>query len=274
MRPSLLYIFVLATMLMACADGKKQETTAVENDSTAVDSLPADSDTIVAESVPVSADGLFADFIYGYMKSKKRQLERTVFPLPMAKDGTEIQVQKEAWKHDRLFSRMDMICLLFQDEKAIGIEKDTAVKQVSVDMLDLKASHVKQYVFQKVRGQWFLTRINEHALSQNSNSDFYQFYKQFASSPKFQKQHIANPFLFTTYDSDNFSTIEGTLDVVQWPDYAPQFPQGIVATLNYGQAFPNPNSRVLLLNGVSNGMTCTLVFKKVRGKWMMTKFSN
>lgn len=273
MKPSFLFLLVVG-LLVACADGKKSETVAVMGDSLKVDSLMTDSDTVAIDSVPLAADGLFADFIYGYMKSRKRQLERTTFPLSVKVDGKESMVQKEQWQYDKLFSRMDMICLLYQDEKSIGVEKDTAIKKVSVDMFDLKKNYVKQYVFQKPKGQWYLTNINQHALAQNENSDFYKFYRQFASSTKYQKQHIANPFLFTTYDSDNFSTIEGTLDVVQWPDYAPEFPQGMVATINYGQTFPNPNTRVLMLYGVSNGMTCTLVFKKVRGEWMMTKFSN
>ena len=111
-------------------------------------------------------------------------------------------------------------------------------------------------------------------MADNVNSDFYRFYHRFSRSLQFQLAHIADPFAFKTYDSDNFQTIEGVLDAAQWPDYRPELPKGTITNINYGQAYGNARRRVLMICSQSGGMGCSLVFVRKGSTWMLESLEN
>ena len=232
---------------------------------------------VAADSVPeppVAADGLFDDFVYSFTKNRRFQLERIAFPLSITQDGTETKIESKDWKFTPLFTKGGVYTLIFDNLKAISAEKDTAVKHVVVENVYLSRDRVKQYVFDRLRGRWFLTAINEHAMADNVNSDFYRFYHRFSRSLQFQLAHIADPFAFKTYDSDNFQTIEGVLDAAQWPDYRPELPKGTITNINYGQAYGNARRRVLMICSQSGGMGCSLVFVRKGSTWMLESLEN
>ena len=218
--------------------------------------------------------GLFDDFVYSFTKNRRFQLERIAFPLSFTQDGTETKIESKDWKFTPLFTKGGVYTLIFDNLKAISAEKDTAVKHVVVENVYLSRDRVKQYVFDRLRGRWFLTAINEHAMADNVNSDFYRFYHRFSRSLQFQLAHIADPFAFKTYDSDNFQTIEGVLDAAQWPDYRPELPKGTVTNINYGQAYGNARRRVLMICSQSGGMGCSLVFVRKGSTWMLESLEN
>ncbi len=232
-----------------------------------------DTTDAVAEP-PLAADGLFDDFVYSFTKNRRFQLERIVFPLSVTVDGVATKLESKDWKFTPLFTKGGVYTLIFDNPKAISAEKDTAVKHVVVETIYLSKQRAKQYVFDRLRGRWFLTAIQEHPLKDHANSDFYHFYHKFSRSLAFQLSHIADPFEFKTYDADNFQTIDGVLDVSQWPDYRPELPKGTITNIHYGQAYSNAHRRVLMICSQSGGMGCSLFFVKKGTSWMLERLEN
>lgn len=234
-------------------------------------------DSTSADSIgnpPKAADGLFDDFIYSFMRNKHFQLERTNFPLPNIIDGSDHPIARADWKYDPIYSKLDSYTIIFDSEKSTAAQKDTTLHAVVVEWVYLSKRRVKQYHFAKTDGQWRLVRIEQHNISKNVNCDFYEFYHRFATDKAFQHRHILNPFNFKTHDFDNFQTIEGVLDVEQWPDYRPNLPQGTITNINYGQDYANAKRRVLLMCSPSGGMGCSLTFIKKGKSWMLEKLEN
>lgn len=266
------YTLLVLFLLVACQKTKSEAPHAPAADSTevVVDSPQQDS----IPEPPKAADGLFDDFIYSFMRSPRFQLSRTDFPLPHSIDGTNHLIERSAWKHDRLYSLQETYTVIFDNAKQIKAEKDTSIHHVIVEWVNLDRKRVKQYLFNKVQGQWRLTGLESHGLKHNVNSDFYSFYDQFSKSTSFQLKHIANPFSFKTYDSDNFQAIEGVLDVAQWPDYRPDLPKGTITNVNYGQNYGNARRRILMVCSPSGGMGSSLTFVRSGKTWMLERLEN
>lgn len=271
---SFLFLLAALTLLGACAGHKTSEPEQAEaSDSLglAADSLPADSQTVAP---PRAVDGLFDDFIFSFMRNRSFQMERIKFPLDNYIDGVNHPIARNSWRFDRLYLKQELYTVIFDSEASAAAEKDMSLGHVEVEWVYLGKKRVKQYRFDKVGGRWLLTSIDQHHLSKNVNSDFYDFYHHFSESASYQKKHIRNPFTFTTYDFDNFQAVEGLLDVEQWPDYKPDLPKGVITNVNYGQSYGDHRRRVLLLCSPSGGMGCTLVFEHTGKNWYLTRLEN
>lgn len=267
------WVFIAIICLEAC---RKETPAAVEatplEDS--ISEIVCDSDTIVEDAPPAAADGLFADFIYDFMRRKQFQMSRVAFPLSVKTNGKEERVAREAWKFDHLYAHQDIYTITYDNPKHLQADKDTALTHVTVDMIQFKQGTVRQYVFNKQRGQWMLTAIDEHALSSATDKDFLGFYQKFATNTDYQHSHITNPFEFKTYDYDTFQELEGILDAAQWVDYCPDMPTGLMVNIRYGEAQPQSKFRALAIISVSAGMGCTMEFHRQSKGWMLTRLEN
>ena len=267
------WFFIAMIALQAC---RKEAPAAVEatplNDS--ISEMVSDSDTIVEDAPPAAADGLFADFIYDFMRRQHFQLSRVAFPLPVKKDGKEERIAREAWKFDHLYAHQDIYTITYDNPKSLQADKDTTLTHVKVEMIQWKQGTVREYIFNKERGQWMLTAIDEHALSSTTDKDFLAFYQKFATNTDYQHAHIKNPFEFKTYDYDSFQELEGILDAAQWVDYRPDMPTSLMANIRYGEAQPQSKFRALAIISISAGMGCTMEFHRQSKGWMLTRLEN
>lgn len=267
---------ILMLLLFAACSGKKQENppeNVPERDTLAC-TAAIDTPVVAETEPPRTADKLFDDFIYGFMKNKKFQLGRIKFPLANWVDGKNKPIAREAWKYDYMYSRQDIYTMIFNDEKSLDSEEDTSVHNVTVEWVYLEKERVKQYIFQKENGLWMLTALNQHALSRNENSDFYTFYRHFANDSTYQLSHIQDPFSFSTYDTDSFQDIEGVLDAAQWADFRPELPKDVITNINYGQVYRDTGRRILVVCSLSGGMNCKLEFHKKGKKWILVHLEN
>lgn len=266
------YSIAALLLLSACRGGKVSDPEAALPDSVVVEADEAAHDA--EPTPPEAADGLFDDFIYSFMRSRNFQVERTDFPLPNRIDGKDLPIARKDWKFDPLYVKQDVYTLLFDNPRSVKAEKDTSLKHVVVEWVYLDKKRVKQYHFNKRQGRWRLTALETQDLGRHANSDFYEFYRRFSSQPDFQRAHIANPFRFKTYDSDNFQDIEGLLDVSQWPDYRPNLPEGVITNINYGQSYGDARQRVLMICSPSGGMGCSMTFVRKGDTWMLQYLEN
>ncbi|MCH5182365.1 MAG: DUF4348 domain-containing protein [Prevotellaceae bacterium] len=275
-----LFLGAAASLWLSSCSGMRsevQDEVAAEGDTLVAEAeRPDDADSVelAAPAPPKTADLLFDDFIYGFMRSRNFQLQRIVFPLPCIKDGVSTSMARESWRFDRLYARSDVYMMIFDGQKKTGSPKDLKVKHVSVEMLDFGEQRIRRYVFDKLDGSWMLTRIDECSYEEHADGDFYTFYQRFAADEEFQQEHLASSIVFRTFDDDSFEHIEGTLTPEQWADFRPDLPAGRIANIDYGRNNPASDTRVVVLASVSAGMNCTLTFHRSDCGWTLCALEN
>lgn len=235
------------------------------------DTVPGD---VVVPEPPKKADELFDDFAFAFMKNRKFQKERIEWPLNYVVDGRSEQIQYAQWKYDSMYSRYDIYTLIFADTKGDKAAKDTTLRRVVVEELDLDTQRAKSYGFDRKNGKWMLTSLSNGPMEESENSDFYKFYHRFATDDDFQQTHIVSPLPFTTFDDDEFKMVETTVNPADFAECAPELPKSKITNVLYGQKFKNSNMRVMSLRAQASGMECQMVFKKTDGEWKLTRLEN
>lgn len=246
------------------------------NDTTLTDGNDTTSTEPTIEVIPTKrADELFDDFAFAFMQNRYFQKQRTDFPLPYEVDGEQRTINRNEWEYDRMYSQYELYTLIFDNVRGEQAAKDTTLRQVTVEELDLAARHTRSYDFRRRDGEWRLTALCEGPMGQSANSDFYNFYHHFATDEEYQKEHIHTPLEFCTFDDDAFEMVEGIITPDQFADFAPELPKNKITNILYGQSLDNSHVRVLSLRALAGGMECTMTFKKGDdGEWRLTRLEN
>ena len=263
---------------VGCSDKKPAQV----HDSTSVDSVVADTQTVdsteklIEETpMPKAADELFDDFVFNFAANRKLQMKRVHFPLPVYHNDKLVKsIGKRAWKMDHFFMHQDYYTLIFDNQKQMNLVKDTAIDHVVVEKVFYAKKKVQQFLFNRINGEWMMTSINYKPMYSNMNASFLKFYGHFATDSAFQAKHLHNPVKFVGPDpDDDFSTMSGDIEPETWPAFAPQLPHGMIYNIIYGQKYAESNQKIFVIRGIANGMETILTFKRVHGKWMLTKLN-
>lgn len=281
MRKSFLFIaslwaasILLGVAAVSCSE-KKSETVPTDSIAVRTDST-ADTDTLdqlIAETpMPKSADELFDDFFFNFSANKKLQKSRIQFPLPVVKSNDTTMLTEKQWKMEHFFMRQDFYTLVFDNRRQMNVVKDTTIGHVVVEKIYLNKKYVKQYVFDRTRGQWMMTSIVYQSLKNNQNASFLQFYHQFVTDSTFQVSSINDPLEFTGPDPDNdFGTMDGILAPEQWDSFAPELPSDMIYNILYGQTYTASNQKIFVIRGIANGLETELTFKRKNKQWKLYK---
>lgn len=263
---------------VGCSDKKPAQV----HDSTSVDSVVADTQTVdsteklIEETpMPKAADELFDDFVFNFAANRKLQMKRVHFPLPVYHNDKLVKsIGKRAWKMEHFFMHQDYYTLIFDNQKQMNLVKDTAIDHVVVEKVFYAKKKVQQFLFNRINGEWMMTSINYKPMYSNMNASFLKFYGHFATDSAFQAKHLHNPVKFVGPDpDDDFSTMSGDIEPETWPAFAPQLPHGMIYNIIYGQKYAESNQKIFVIRGIANGMETILIFKRVHGKWMLTKLN-
>lgn len=263
---------------VGCSDKKPAQV----HDSTSVDSVVADTQTVdsteklIEETpMPKAADELFDDFVFNFAADRKLQMKRVHFPLPVYHNDKLVKtIGKRAWKMEHFFMHQDYYTLIFDNQKQMNLVKDTAIDHVVVEKVFYAKKKVQQFLFNRINGEWMMTSINYKPMYSNMNASFLKFYGHFATDSAFQAKHLHNPVKFVGPDpDDDFSTMSGDIEPETWPAFAPQLPHGMIYNIIYGQKYAESNQKIFVIRGIANGMETILTFKRVHGKWMLTKLN-
>ena len=263
---------------VGCSDKKPAQV----HDSTSVDSVIADTQTVdsteklIEETpMPKAADELFDDFVFNFAANRKLQMKRVHFPLPVYHNDKLVKtIGKRAWKMEHFFMHQDYYTLIFDNQKQMNLVKDTAIDHVVVEKVFYAKKKVQQFLFNRINGEWMMTSINYKPMYSNMNASFLKFYGHFATDSAFQAKHLHNPVKFVGPDpDDDFSTMSGDIEPEIWPAFAPQLPHGMIYNIIYGQKYAESNQKIFVIRGIANGMETILTFKRVHGKWMLTKLN-
>lgn len=263
---------------VGCSDKKPAQV----HDSTSVDSVIADTQTVdsteklIEETpMPKAADELFDDFVFNFAANRKLQMKRVHFPLPVYHNDKLVKtIGKRAWKMEHFFMHQDYYTLIFDNQKQMNLMKDTAIDHVVIEKVFYAKKKVQQFLFNRINGEWMMTSINYKPMYSNMNASFLKFYGRFATDSAFQAEHLHNPVKFVGPDpDDDFSTMSGDIEPETWPAFAPQLPHGMIYNIIYGQKYAESNQKIFVIRGIANGMETILTFKRVHGKWMLTKLN-
>ena len=279
MRKFLWPMLVCVLLTFSCTG--RQTSTDMED---LTDSVPDSTDTVVVDSLeqlitespmPRAADAIFDDFVFNFVANKRLQFERIVFPLRVTEsDGKVSQTEKSQWKMEHLFMRQGYYTLLFGDDQQMSHMKDTAINEAVVERIMLKKNQVKNYYFHRVRGAWMMYEIRTTPMEENSNASFLSFYKRFVTDSVFQVESINETVEFVGPDpDDDFNVMEGVITPDTWEAFAPQLPGKVLYNIVYGKQEAEGNKKIFLMRGVANGLELELRFKKVGGRWLLTKMT-
>lgn len=263
---------------VGCSDKKPAQV----HDSTSVDSVIADTQAVdsteklIEETpMPKAADELFDDFVFNFAANRKLQMKRVHFPLPVYHNDKLVKtIEKRAWKMEHFFMHQDYYTLILDNQKQMNLVKDTAIDHVVIEKVFYAKKTVQQFLFNRINGEWMMTSINYKPMYTNMNASFLKFYGKFATDSAFQAEHLHNPVKFVGPDpDDDFSTMSGDFEPETWPAFAPQLPHGMIYNIIYGQKYAESNQKIFVIRGIANGMETILTFKRVHGKWMLTKLN-
>lgn len=271
-------LVIVSFSTMGCKDKKPAKV----NDTTVVDTAVADTqaldstEKLIEETpMPKAADELFDDFVFNFAASRKLQMKRIQFPLPVYRNDKLVkQIDKKRWRMEHFFMRQDYYTLIFDNHKQMNLVKDTTISHVVVEKVFYRKQTVQQFVFDRIRGLWMMTSINYKPMYQNQNASFLKFYGKFATDSVFQSEHLHNPVKFVGPDpDDDFSTMTGDIEPETWPAFAPELPHDMIYNILYGQQYTESNQKIFVIRGIANGMETELTFRRIGGKWMLTKLN-
>ena len=269
-------VLILVTMMFwtaGCTNKAQSGADSLSADS--VDTAKVDSLDALLESQPMpkAADELFDDFIFNFAGNNKLQQARIKFPLLNVNNGDTSFIKKENWQIEHFFMRQGYYTLILDSRKQLNLTKDTNINNVTVEKIFLRKNYVKQYNFNRIRGEWMLTSINSHAMQKNSNSSFLQFYQRFATDSAFQYKSLNETIDFSGPDpDDDFSELEGEIFPEQWDVLGPtDLPSGTIYNIIYGQKYVQNNYKVFLLRGIANGQELEMTFQRKGGAWKLIR---
>ncbi len=269
-------VLILVTMMFwtaGCTNKAQSGADSLSTDS--IDTAKVDSLDALLESQPMpkAADELFDDFIFNFAGNNKLQQARIKFPLLNVNNGDTSYIKKENWQIEHFFMRQGYYTLILDSRKQLNLTKDTNINNVTVEKIFLRKNYVKQYNFNRIRGEWMLTSINSHAMQKNSNSSFLQFYQRFATDSAFQYKSLNETIDFSGPDpDDDFSELEGEIFPEQWDVLGPtDLPSGTIYNIIYGQKYVQNNYKVFLLRGIANGQELEMTFQRKGGAWKLIR---
>ncbi|HCE47980.1 MAG TPA: hypothetical protein DEQ84_04900 [Prevotellaceae bacterium] len=237
---------------------------------------PESVDTVESVTeVPKAADEYFNDFIYSFTNNKAYQMSRIVFPLLCVRNGKTTYLQKKQWRFSRFHMKYPVYTLFFDKRSSLNLEKSKEITEVKMEQFNMLTGEVRTYGFNKIAGQWKMTRIEDNPLSKYGDCAFIDFYQQFATDSAFQMAHV-KPMLSILMESpeDEFEKIDGVIEAEQWPSFCPELPADVFTNIDYGQSMSLGNRRIVVLEGTSNGYISMLFFVKEDGEWMLQRFEN
>lgn len=275
---------LLAALTVVCftSVGCTDKKPAKVEDSTSVDSVVADTQSmdstekLIEETpMPKAADELFDDFVFNFAANRKLQLERIHFPLPVYRNEKVVKtIDKKHWKMEHFFMRQDYYTLIFDNQKQMQLVKDTTIDHVVIEKVFYAKKTVQQFLFNRINGQWMMTSINYKPMYTNQNASFLKFYGKFATDSAFQAEHLHNPVKFVGPDpDDDFSTMTGDIEPETWPAFAPKLPSHMIYNIIYGQKYAESSQKIFVIRGIANGLETELTFRRINGKWQLTKLN-
>ena len=244
-----------------------------EDDCDSVEAFVGDTLHLFDEELPpVAADKLFDDFFFTFIDDPKYRLRRISFPLQCS-DGEELgQIARDEWKLIDPFDIGRLFFVIYEREQDLELLKDTAVSEVFVERIFLQEQRMEVYDFKRMDGKWRLANMKKEDWLNTPNGDFLKFYAHFVSDSLFQRKALSEPVKVVLTPGDGDEEVqEEFITKDEWfeiQEGSPVFDE-VLMNIDYGQTSISQNRKILMLEGVSNGLQMKFKFNKQNEKWML-----
>lgn len=277
MNRFLISFTILLLFVSACNNASEDRGEVIATDSVYVDSSCYVQDTLQLfeeEVLPKSADELFNDFFFNYTSDMNFKNQRQAYSLDCNIGDTVIKIHSsELGAYSELFVD-DYYSIIYERNEDLSFQKDTSLNEVIVERIDLDGEQIEQYNFNRIEGKWMLTGVGRNEMDYNPNSDFLDFYKSFSSDSVYRKNCINEPLKFVMLsENDEIEDDIQQLTTDEWMSMSSDLPlpANVMININYGQTIISKNSKLLLVEGVSNGLSLTYRFMKIEGAWNLVE---
>ena len=271
--------FVLAVaagcLLMSCKDKKMTNVfdTEDELEEDSVEAFIGDTLHLFDEIEPPAAvDELFDDFLYNFIDDAHFQGQRIVYPLPCKTGDEEKKLTQQEWPQYDHFKNQELLSVIYEREQDFVLSKDTSMQSVAVEWIGLKSDEVEKFHFNRVENKWMLTEIDKKHRSEIPNGDFLNFYARFVADSTYQRGALAEPVkvILTSEDGEE-EPQEEHLNADEWFEMRQSLPlpTDAIVNVNYGQASISQNRKILMLQGLGNGMQMKFKFNKQDDGWKL-----
>jgi len=126
-------------------------------------------------------------------------------------------------------------------------------------------------------GQWHLLNFEKEETSATPYASFAEFYAKFASDSIFQRESIHFPLhVIAEAQGDVDEGGESHLSPEEWFEFRKEMPmpEGVMTNINYGQPSISQNRKILLVEGMSNGLYVKYKFDRTNGQWHLYEIEN
>ena len=131
---------------------------------------------------------------------------------------------------------------------------------------------MEMYDFNRFDGKWRLANMRKEDWLNTPNGDFLKFYAHFVSDSIFQREALSESIkVILTPGDGNDEAQEEFITKDEWfeiQDGSPVFDE-VLINIDYGQTSISQNRKILMLEGVSNGLQMKFKFYKQDEKWML-----
>ena len=232
---------------------------------------------LTEESSP-ALDGVFNDFLFAYLHSRKLRRERTANPLRLEHNERPAEILEEFDPEFEFgFLTGEYFTTLYGNISQMQAEDDEELEEdsiVSLQRINLNDGTIRNFLFLKKAGGWQLDAIREGTFDDDELSDFLAFYARFCADSIFQSQSIADPLRVVLQDPDDEEeSIDGIISADQWQTFCPEVPGGIISNIRKGQHYGGQRI-VLRKSGLSNGLQEVFTFTKERTGWRLSRYEN
>ncbi|MBQ7460936.1 MAG: DUF4348 domain-containing protein [Bacteroidaceae bacterium] len=233
---------------------------------------------VINEESSPSIDGVFNDFLFAYLHSRKLRQERTANPLRLEHRERAAEMYEEfdpefefSFLSGEYFTTLYGNVSQMQAEDEEEMEEDSIV---NLQRINLNDGTIRNFEFLREEGRWRLEAIREATFDDDELYDFLSFYARFCTDSIFQNQSIADPLHIVLQDPDDEEeSIDGIIDATQWQTFCPEVPSGIISNIRKGQYYGGQRI-VLRKSGLSNGLQEVFTFVKERGNWRLSRYEN
>jgi hypothetical protein len=275
MRKGLVIAVAAGFLLGSCKDKKMENVFAPDDDveEDSVEAFVGDTLHLFEETEPPAAvDELFDDFLFNFIDDARFQGQRIVYPLPCTDGEEETSLTRQDWPDFDHFKNQELLTVIYEREHDLVLSKDTSMQSVAVEWIDLSHSMVEKFHFNRVNDKWMLTNIDKKRREDMPNGDFLNFYARFITDSVYQREALADPVkvILTSEDGEE-EPQEEQVNADEWFEMRESIPlpEDALVNVDYGQASISQNRKILLLQGLSNGMQMKFTFTKNGDDWKL-----
>ena len=211
------------------------------------------------------------------------QLERIQFPLTIQNNEEIRSIDKADWVYDSLFANLSYLTQIYTPEEEHQNDSNKLGNDATFSWIYPDKQEKKDYHFQKIDGEWYLSKIAIHSMKWNDEEDFIPFLKKFMSDSLFQFSRVQFPLECEAYsepqlDGDNW-VMPDTILLLNRSDWNfGTLYDGLEFLIQFSHSasseIPQTDDIILEVTGIETGLFMKYFFKRINNQWYLIKFLN